>query len=260
MTAVQDPALDRLADASRRTGRELRAGGTDVMARHRTGRSAGPYLDLHGNDSLRGITWRPDGSARIGAMTTVAELAADQRLQAAYPALTATAGALATPQIRAAATLGGNLLQRNRCWYYRNPGADCFQTGGNGCPARAGVHLYQRPDAPGYTADAPAPDPHGHRASRDLDALQRLPDRPPHVREGRGRVDGALDEGEPRQPYPPEQLLYLLVDGPLCLHTLPPGYGFPASMIAAPAGRPHRLDAPVGRVAILAWENFAVER
>ena len=142
MTAVQDPVLDRLVDASRRTGRELRAGGTDVMARHRTGRSAGPYLDLHGNDSLRGITWQPDGSARIGAMTTVADLAADQRLQAAYPALTATAGALATPQIRAAATLGGNLLQRNRCWYYRNPGADCFQTGGNGCPARAGVHLY----------------------------------------------------------------------------------------------------------------------
>ena len=142
MTATQDPDLDRIVDVSRRTGRELRAGGTDVMARHRTGRSAGPYLDLHGNDSLRGITWRADGSARIGAMTTVADLAADQRLQATYPALTATAGALATPQIRAAATLGGNLMQRNRCWYYRNPGASCFQTGSDGCPARAGMHLY----------------------------------------------------------------------------------------------------------------------
>lgn len=142
MTATQDPALDRLVDLGRGTGRELRAGGTDVMARQRTGRSAGPYLDLHGNDSLRGTTWRADSSARIGAMTTVAELAADQRLQAAYPALTATAGALATPQIRSAATLGGNLLQRNRCWYYRNPGVSCFQTGGDGCPAREGVHLY----------------------------------------------------------------------------------------------------------------------
>ena len=142
MTAPQDLALDRLVDTSRRTGRELRAGGTDVMARHRTGRATGPYVDLHGNDALRGTTWRPDGSARIGAMTTVAELAADPRLQAAYPALTATAGALATPQIRAAATLGGNLLQRNRCWYYRSPGVTCFQTGGDGCPARTGVHLY----------------------------------------------------------------------------------------------------------------------
>lgn len=136
-----DLALDQLVDASRRTGRELRAGGTDVMARHRTGRSTGPYLDLP-REALRGVTWRPDGSARIGAMTTVAELAADPRLEAAYPGLTATAGALATPQIRAAATLGGNLLQRNRCWYYRNPATSCFQTGGTGCPARSGAHLY----------------------------------------------------------------------------------------------------------------------
>lgn len=133
--------LDRLADASRRPGAELRAGGTDVMARHRTGRSTGPYVDLHLADVLRGVTWRPDGSAWIGAMTTVLEIAADPRLRSAYPALTASAGALATPQIRAAATLGGNLLQRNRCWYYRNPAASCFQTGGTGCPARGGVHL-----------------------------------------------------------------------------------------------------------------------
>ncbi|MCK9869041.1 FAD binding domain-containing protein [Nocardiopsis dassonvillei] len=61
---------------------------------------------------------------------------------AAYPALAATARALATPQVRNAATLGGNLLQRNRCWYLRNPAFDCFQTGGDSCPARGGDHLY----------------------------------------------------------------------------------------------------------------------
>jgi xanthine dehydrogenase YagS FAD-binding subunit len=121
---------------------ELRAGGTDVMARAKIGRAQGPFVDLAERPGLRGIEWREDGSARIGALTTVAEIAADARLRAAYPALTATAGGLATPQIRAAGTLGGNLLQRNRCWYYRNPRFACHQTGGDGCPARDGLHLY----------------------------------------------------------------------------------------------------------------------
>ena len=121
---------------------EYRAGGTDITARHRIGRATGPYVDLNGTRELRGIEWRPDGSARIGAMTSITAVAGDEALRAAYPALAATAGALATPQIRAAGTLGGNLLQRNRCWYYRNPLFDCFQTGGDSCPARAGAHLY----------------------------------------------------------------------------------------------------------------------
>jgi xanthine dehydrogenase YagS FAD-binding subunit len=123
-------------------GGELRAGGTDVSARSRIGRAAGPFVDLAAVPGLRGIEWRDDGSARIAALTTVAELAADERLRAGYPALTATAGGLATPQIRAAGTVGGNLLQRNRCWYYRNPRFSCHQTGGDDCPARGGLHLY----------------------------------------------------------------------------------------------------------------------
>ncbi|MDA0635471.1 FAD binding domain-containing protein [Nonomuraea sp. MCN248] len=102
----------------------------------------GPYVDLVGLPDLSGVTWQPDGSARIGALTTIAELARDERLHAAYPALTLTAGALATPQIRAVATIGGNLLQRNRCWYFRNPAFSCHQNGGDSCPARAGLNLY----------------------------------------------------------------------------------------------------------------------
>lgn len=90
----------------------------------------------------RGVGYGPEGVVRIGALTTVAEIAAHAGLRASHPALTATAAALATPQIRAVATLGGNLLQRNRCWYYRNPHFSCLQTGGDGCPARTGQHLY----------------------------------------------------------------------------------------------------------------------
>jgi xanthine dehydrogenase YagS FAD-binding subunit len=130
-----------IADTVRASGGELRAGGTDVSARHRAGIAAGPFVDLRGIPELHGIDWQ-HGSARIGALTTVAEVAGDAGLREKYPALTSTAGALATPQIRAAGTLGGNLLQRNRCWYYRNPRFSCFQTGGDSCPARTGLNLY----------------------------------------------------------------------------------------------------------------------
>jgi len=135
--------LDAVTRAMRDNGGELRAGGTDVTARQHSGQAAGPFVDLHLVPAMPvGIEWSIDGSARIGALTPIAEVAADERLRASYPALTATAGALATPQIRTVGTLGGNLLQRNRCWYYRNPHFSCFQTGGDSCPARAGLHLY----------------------------------------------------------------------------------------------------------------------
>ncbi|MEV4838247.1 FAD binding domain-containing protein [Nonomuraea sp. NPDC049486] len=116
----------------------LRAGGTDLMSLPGTG----PYVDLRDLPGPSGVTWQPDGSAHIGALTTIAEIARDERLRAAYPALTLTAGALATPQIRAVATIGGNLLQRNRCSYFRNPAFSCHQNGGDSCPARDGLSLY----------------------------------------------------------------------------------------------------------------------
>jgi xanthine dehydrogenase YagS FAD-binding subunit len=88
------------------------------------------------------ITWDATGAARIGASTSIAAIAADVRLAAAYPGITAAAGGLATPQIRHVATLGGNLAQRSRCWYFRNPQIDCLKKGGTACPAREGNHLY----------------------------------------------------------------------------------------------------------------------
>ena len=89
-----------------------------------------------------GIDWAADGAARIGAFTTIAAIAADARIAQAYPGLAASAQGLATPQIRHLATLGGNLAQRSRCWYYRNPHIDCLKKGGTDCPARSGNHLY----------------------------------------------------------------------------------------------------------------------
>jgi len=132
--------VDEVVDALATHGGELRAGGTDVLARRDHGRR--PFVDLLGVPALHGVTWRDDGAGRLGAMTTIAEVGSDDRLRAAYPALAHAATELATPQVRATATVGGNLLQRNRCWYYRNPRFDCYQTGGDTCPARTGVNLY----------------------------------------------------------------------------------------------------------------------
>ncbi|OOC53773.1 MULTISPECIES: FAD binding domain-containing protein [Nocardiopsis] len=144
MTATTRPeGLDEALTRLDGTGARPRAGGTDLTACLSSGvLEPAPVVDLSGVAELRGAEWRPDGSVRLGALTGVGELSADARLADAYPALALTARELATPQVRNAATLGGNLLQRNRCWYLRNPAFDCFQTGGDSCPARGGDHLY----------------------------------------------------------------------------------------------------------------------
>jgi xanthine dehydrogenase YagS FAD-binding subunit len=124
------------------TGPEFRAAGTDLSERRRSGVSRGKIVDLVATAETTGITWDADGAARIGASTSIATIAADARIARAYPGLAAAAGGLATPQIRNLATVGGNLAQRSRCWYFRNPHFDCYRKGGSDCPQRTGNHLY----------------------------------------------------------------------------------------------------------------------
>ena len=121
---------------------EFRAAGTDLSERRRSGVSRGPLVDLVRSSGTNDIEWDADGAARISAFTNIAAIAADPKLSAAYPGFTAAAAGLATPQIRHVATLGGNLAQRSRCWYYRDPHIACFKKGGSSCPAREGNHLY----------------------------------------------------------------------------------------------------------------------
>lgn len=121
---------------------EFRAGATDLSERRRSGISSGPLIDLAPSPDTTGVNWSADGAASIGAFTSIASIAADSRIARAYPGLAAAAAGLATPQVRHAATLGGNLAQRSRCWYYRNPHFTCFKRGGSSCPSRDGNHLY----------------------------------------------------------------------------------------------------------------------
>jgi xanthine dehydrogenase YagS FAD-binding subunit len=123
-------------------GAEFRASGTDLSERRRSGVSRGPLVDIVPTSDMIGIAWNAAGAAQIGASTSIAAIAADARVAAAYPGVAAAAGGLATPQIRHLATLGGNLAQRSRCWYYRNPHIACLKKGSDRCPAREGNHLY----------------------------------------------------------------------------------------------------------------------
>ena len=120
---------------------EFRASGTDLSERRRSGVSHGALIDIPPSPEMTGIAWDSTGP-RIGALTPIAAIADDARLTAAYPGIAAAVAGLATPQIRRVATLGGNLAQRSRCWYFRNPRIDCLKKGGSACPAREGNHLY----------------------------------------------------------------------------------------------------------------------
>ena len=139
MTSASMQSLSMNASAP---SAEFRAAGTDISERRRSGVSRGQLIDISAVPETIGTDWDADGALRIGAFTTIAAIAADARIAQAYPGLAAAALGLATPQIRHLATLGGNLAQRSRCWYYRNPDIACLKKGGSDCPARSGNHLY----------------------------------------------------------------------------------------------------------------------
>jgi xanthine dehydrogenase YagS FAD-binding subunit len=90
-------------------------------------------IDITGIAALKGVRETADG-LEIGALTTLTEISRNELVLGKYSLLAAAAGRVASPQIRNAATLGGNLCQDARCWYYR-AGVDCYRAGGNTCYA-----------------------------------------------------------------------------------------------------------------------------
>ena len=93
-----------------------------------------PGLDQIKHDDKAGLT--------VGPMVTLATLAEHDVVRSKYAALAQSAGHAATPQIRNMATLGGNILQRPRCWYFRNEAFHCRKKGGEKCFAQDGENQY----------------------------------------------------------------------------------------------------------------------
>jgi len=90
-------------------------------------------IDLSGVDELKGVRATGDG-VEIGAMTTLTEIAENPAIQKDYELLAQAVELVASPQIRNQGTLGGNVSQDARCWYYRD-GWPCYRAGGNICYA-----------------------------------------------------------------------------------------------------------------------------
>jgi xanthine dehydrogenase YagS FAD-binding subunit len=119
-------------------GARVHAGGTDLLGclRDRV-LTASKLVSLSGLAELHGVSELANGGLRIGALTTLAELAAHPVVQRRFHALAAAAGAAASPQLRNQGTVGGNLCQRPRCWYYRGD-FNCARKGGDTCYAKEG--------------------------------------------------------------------------------------------------------------------------
>ena len=91
-------------------------------------------VDISGVKELRGIKATPDGGIEIGAATILTEVIQHPLVKEKYPILARASEVVASPQIRAQGTLGGNVSQDTRCWYYRG-GWSCYRAGGNICYA-----------------------------------------------------------------------------------------------------------------------------
>ena len=124
------------------------AGGSDLLGMMKDG-IEGPKLkmpqhviDIKGIKELNSIK-ETKGGLKIGAATTLSDILYASLIASKYPLLSQAASEVAVPQIRNVGTLGGNLCQRPRCWYFRrNLFRECLRKGGGDCYATAGENEY----------------------------------------------------------------------------------------------------------------------
>ncbi len=124
------------------------AGGSDMLTMMKD-RLGGPKLNqpLHVLDIMEikelNYVREQKGGLKVGSATTLNDIASSPLVAGRYPLLAQAASQVAVPQIRNVATLGGNLCQRPRCWYFRGRlFKDCFRKGGNTCYAPTGENQY----------------------------------------------------------------------------------------------------------------------
>jgi len=157
-------ALSLLAE---KPGSVWKAGGIDLLDHLKEHLLEPPRLvDLKSIPGMQGITPEPGGSLRIGPLVTMGQVAAHPAARAMHTVLAQACGEAASPQIRNVATIGGNLLQRPRCWYYRLASYRCLKKGGDICFAVGGENRYHT-----IFADGACNAPHPSNAAMGLAAL-----------------------------------------------------------------------------------------
>ncbi|MEU4893043.1 xanthine dehydrogenase family protein subunit M [Streptomyces sp. NPDC044780] len=126
--------------AGRRGGRYIAGGTTLVDLMRETVERPETLVDIAGLP-LREVTATERGGLRIGALVTMAEAAAHPKVRALYPVVSQALELSASAQLRNMATIGGNIMQRTRCAYFRDVTAACNKRDpGSGCAAREGFH------------------------------------------------------------------------------------------------------------------------
>jgi len=132
-----EAALSQLKD-----GAVVKAGGVDLLDRMKNGTDTPTRLvNIRNISELRGIHVTPEGLS-IGALTTLADVADDPTIRSQYTVLSDACGHAATPHIRNMATIGGNLLQRLQCWYFRSAEFQCLRKGKEICFAFSGLNQF----------------------------------------------------------------------------------------------------------------------
>jgi len=131
-------AIDHLAVE----GARIHAGGTDLLGCLQDEVfDVSKVVSLGDLTELQGISENAAGGLRIGALTTINELSLHPKITEDYAALVEAAAEVASPQLRHQGTLGGNLCQKPRCWYYRGE-FHCRRKGGDTCYALHGENEY----------------------------------------------------------------------------------------------------------------------
>jgi xanthine dehydrogenase YagS FAD-binding subunit len=134
-----------LDDAARQLGEPgavSMGGGTDLLVTIAEEISRPDVLiDLRTIPGNAAISEATGGGIRIGSATRIHDIARDPLVRAKYPALAESCDVVATPALRHMGTIGGNLCQRPRCWYFRR-GVPCLKNGGTICPAVQGENQY----------------------------------------------------------------------------------------------------------------------
>jgi xanthine dehydrogenase YagS FAD-binding subunit len=150
LATAQHAGSETVADAMLAQGAKpgahaviLKGGGIDLLDLMKEGLlEPARIVNLLGIPELGRIVGEADGGLRIGSTATLAQVAAHPLVRSRYAALSQAAGGSASPQLRQVATIGGNLLQRPRCWYFRSAHHHCARKGGATCFAFAGENQH----------------------------------------------------------------------------------------------------------------------
>lgn len=124
-------------------GSVLKAGGIDLLDRLKEHLDEPPrVVNLRTIPGLDTIEALPDGGLKLGPLATLAAVAGSDVVRKTHLALAEACAEAASPQIRNVATIGGNVLQRPRCWYFRLESYECLKKGGKICFAQVGENRY----------------------------------------------------------------------------------------------------------------------